>query len=381
MTDLPHPDSTTVPPSKPRLMSLDAFRGLTIAGMILVNNPGSWDQVYPPLLHAEWHGLTPTDLVFPFFLLIMGTAIPLALASRRERGASVFGLILKILWRSLVIFGLGLALNGFPEYDLQTLRIPGVLQRIAVCYLFASLLFLICGPRLLTAMTVLLLVGYSAAMALVPVPGIGTGDLSREGNLAAYLDRLLLAGHIYKTDYDPEGILSTLPALATALIGVLAGRWLRSGRSSYEINAGILASGVLLVLTGYFLSAGIPVNKALWTAPFVLLTGGLGLLGFGLFYWLIDLQAYRKWSVPLLVFGVNPIAAYVLSGLGARFLGMIKVSGPEGDAISLKAWLVERLLSLGIDPMNASLLFSLGFVLTWLLIMSLFYRYRIIIRV
>src|SRR2546423_3420677 len=218
-----------------RLRSLDAFRGLTIAAMVLVNNPGTWMAVYAPLTHARWHGLTPTDVIFPFFLFIVGVAIPL---SRPTVG--------RVLRRAAIIFALGLVLNGLPRFDWATIRIPGVLQRIAVCYLVAALLFLTTSWRRQAITTAALLLGYWAAMMLVPVPGHGRGDLGPEGNLAAWIDRALLGPHVLRLTrvYDPEGILSTLPAVATTLLGVLTGRWLKSDRAPLVITAGMVLAGL-----------------------------------------------------------------------------------------------------------------------------------------
>src|SRR5918911_165925 len=217
-----------------RMASLDVFRGLTIAGMILVNNPGSWEHIYSPLEHAAWHGLTPTDLVFPFFLFIVGVSITLALGKRAERGGPRRDLYVKIFRRTLLIFALGLFLTGLPFDDLSTWRIPGVLQRIAVCYLCASLIFLNTSWRTQTIIAAALLVFYCLLMTMTPVPGFGAGNLTMEGNLAAYVDRAVLGRHTWKPLYDPEGILSTVPAVVTTLCGVLTGHLLRSRRTPLE---------------------------------------------------------------------------------------------------------------------------------------------------
>src|SRR4030095_8127084 len=219
-----------------RLISLDVFRGITIAGMVLVNNPGSWEHIYWPLEHAQWHGWTPTDLVFPFFLFIVGVSITLALSNRVERGSNKRDLYLKILKRSLIIFALGLFLNGFPYFNLSELRIPGVLQRIAICYFFASIIFLNTKLRTQIFITIALLLLYWALMKLVPAPGFVAGDLTKEGSLASYIDRVVFGKHVWAQAkvYDPEGLLSTIPAIATALMGVLTGQWLRSEKSRYE---------------------------------------------------------------------------------------------------------------------------------------------------
>src|SRR6266513_3195272 len=223
-----------MPDQPQRLVSLDVFRGITIAGMVLVNNPGTWSHIYWPLEHAEWNGWTPTDLIFPFFLFIVGVAIPLAFGKRIERGDARRALFLKVLYRSAIIFLLGEFIAGFPHFHLSTIRIPGVLQRIAVCYFLASIIFIKTPPRTLAIIAAALLVVYWLLMMYVPVPGYGAGDLSKEGNLAAYLDRLILAGHTYTPVYDPEGLLSTIPAIATTLFGVLTGHWLQQRRDALD---------------------------------------------------------------------------------------------------------------------------------------------------
>src|SRR5262245_15973632 len=270
-----------------RLISLDVFRGLTIAGMVLVNNAGNWNAVYPPLLHASWHGWTPTDLIFPFFVFIVGVAIPLAFEKRKAIGGSQRDLQLKILRRTLIIFGIGLMLNAFPftMENLTHLRIPGVLQRIALCYFFAALIFVKTKVRTQAIIAAALLIVYWLAMKLIPAPGFAAGDLTMEGSLASWVDRTLLAGHTYRPLYDPEGLLSTVPAVATALFGVLAGQWLMQKREPLEKIAGLFAVGALCVITGYVLNWGFPINKALWTSSYVMFTGGLALQLLALCYW------------------------------------------------------------------------------------------------
>src|SRR5215213_7009765 len=241
-------------PGVTRLLSLDAFRGLTVAGMILVNNPGTWGAIYSPLEHASWHGWTPTDLVFPFFLFIVGVSITLALSRRAESAGGKRDLYVKIVRRSLIIFALGLFLAGFPSFDLSTIRIPGVLQRIAVCYLVASVIFLNTDWRKQLYVAAALLLGYWALMTLVPVPGYGPGDLgSKEWNLAAYVDRAVFGSHVWRFAkvFDPEGLLSTLPAIATTLAGVLTGRLLRSRRGPLEKVSAMFVAGAGLVVAGW----------------------------------------------------------------------------------------------------------------------------------
>ncbi|HVF88192.1 MAG TPA: heparan-alpha-glucosaminide N-acetyltransferase domain-containing protein [Pyrinomonadaceae bacterium] len=364
-----------------RLLSLDAFRGITVAAMILVNNPGSWDAVYAPLKHAEWHGWTPTDLVFPFFLFIVGVSITLALARRAESAETRRDLYVKILKRSLIIFGLGLVLAGFPYFNLETIRIPGVLQRIAVCYLVASIIFLKTDFKGQAVIVAVLLVAYWLLMTLTPAPGYGTGDLSLDGNLAAYFDRAILAGHIYKPNYDPEGILSTLPAIATTLIGVLAGHWLRSPRPPLDKVKGMVVAGVAGVLLGWLWHQSFPINKPLWTSSYVVLTGGMASLFLALCYWLIDIKGFHRWALPFVVSGVNALAAFFLSGLVARVMTIWKVSRAGGSQVTLKNFLYDTLFASWASPINASLLFALCFVLVFLGLMTVLYRRKIFIKV
>jgi predicted acyltransferase len=334
-----------------RLRSLDAFRGLTIAAMVLVNNAGTWAAVYAPLKHARWHGLTPTDVIFPFFLFIVGVAIPL---SRPTPG--------RVLRRAAVIFVLGLVLNGFPGFDWATIRIPGVLQRIAVCYLVAALLSLTTTWRTQAGVTTALLVGYWAAMTLVPVPGYGRADLGPEGNLAAWLDRILLGPHVWRVArvYDPEGILSTVPAIATTLLGVLTGRWLQSGRPPRTLAAGLALMGALATVVGAAWGLWFPVNKALWTSSYAVLTAGLALLVFVACYWAIEIRGWRAWATPFVVLGVNALALFFLSTLAAHVLTLVHV----GD-LTLHRLIFERAFAPWASPINASLAYAIAYLLFW----------------
>lgn len=364
-----------------RLLSLDVFRGLAIAGMILVNNPGSWQHVYAPLRHAEWHGWTPTDLIFPSFLFIVGVALTLSFSGRLERGEGARRLWLKAVRRSAIIFALGLLLNGFPHFDLSTIRIPGVLQRIAVCYLLAATLFLVTGIRGQIAITFALLAGYWLLMTRVPVPGYGAGDLSPEGNLAAYIDRQLMAGHLWRPNWDPEGILSTLPALATTLCGVLAGRWLKTRASPARKAAGLAGAGLAGLLLGEIIDPWFPINKNLWTSSYVLFTAGAALILLALCYWTIEIKGFKRWAKPFEIYGVNAIAVYVLSGLMGRLLIVIDFTLADGSRVPLKAYLFQSLFARLADPINASLAFAICYVLFWLALMWALYRRRIFIKV
>jgi predicted acyltransferase len=376
------------PDGAARLVSLDAFRGATIAGMILVNNPGSWSHIYWPLRHAEWHGWTPTDLVFPFFLFIVGVSITLALSRRAERGGPQRDLYLKIARRTLVIFALGLVLSGFPFFDLSTIRVTGVLNRIAVCYFFAAIIFLKTDWRKQLIITAALLAGYWALVALVPAPGYAAGDLSKEGSVVSFVDRKLLGNHIWKGGgrvYDPEGILSTLPAIATTLCGVLAGHWIRRVRDDYEKVAGMFAAGVVCVILGWAWNPWFPINKPLWTSSYVLFTTGWALLLLALCYWLIDIKGYRRWSLPFVVFGVNALAVFVLTGLAARAMTLREwwnLPRPDGTrGATLQGYLYQNLFASWLPPTNASLAYAVCFVLAWLGLMAVLYRKKIYIKV
>ena len=364
-----------------RMLSLDAFRGITIAGMILVNNPGSWEHIYSPLEHAAWHGWTPTDLVFPFFLFIVGVSITLSLARRAEDGGSKRDLYVKISRRTLIIFGLGLALTAFPYNDAAGFRIPGVLQRIAVCYFFASVIFLNTRWRAQAAIAAALLLVYWAVMKLVPVPGFGAGNLEMEGNLAAYVDRAILGKHTWKPLYDPEGILSTVPSVATALAGVLTGHLLRARREPFEKVAAMFVAGVACVVAGWAWNFWFPVNKALWTSSYVLLTAGFALQTLAVCYWLIDIKGYRAWAKPFLVFGSNALAIYFFSEAFVRVVDARGFKTADGRETNLLALVYERFFARAASPLNASLMFAVCTVLFWLGVMWILYRRRVFIKV
>ena len=458
-----------------RLKSLDVFRGITIAGMLLVNNPGS-GHTYEPLEHAAWNGWTPTDLIFPFFLFIVGVATPFSLGKRGQADSKAW-LFLHILARGLSLFVLGELCYSIPSLNLDPapaefvalrilrviavaflviafvlllypwkskraalivppivaicylallltigavnqhaitshivgakfnfgagllspdrLRIPGVLQRIGVCYAVAASLALLLSWRGIAIAIVTLLALYSAAMLLVPVPSKADpsvsvrGHLDRDDNLAHYLDVKLLGRHVYGAYADPEGILSTIPAIATTLLGILAGLWLRTNRDMAFRCAGMLAFGVLAIILGVILdSAVMPINKQIWSTSFVVFTAGCALLGLGACFYIIDMLGYQQWSRPFEIYGLNAIFAFVLSAIVGRTMPMLRwTDASSGKLVTLRGWLGQQASAIGSHirigsiENNQSLTYAVGYVLFFLLVMWILYRLKIFIKV
>jgi predicted acyltransferase len=342
--------------------------------MLLVNNPGS-DPVYRQLDHAPWSGWTFTDTIFPFFLWIVGVAITLSFAKRVERGADRKQLLAHTIKRALVIYLLGLFLAGFPYFHLATIRVVGVLPRIAVCYLIASVLFLFTTWRGQLAAIVCLYLSYWLLMTLYPVPGLGAGHMERGVNFAAYFDSLFLQGHMWaqtKT-WDPEGLISTLPAIGTTLLGILAGHMLRM--KNHKV-IWLAMSGVVLIALGELLSIWMPINKSLWTVPYSLLMGGLATIEFLGLYWLVDVNKWRKWATPFLIFGSNAIAVFVLSGIVGRLFGLIKVTKAGGQTELLGSFIYSTLFAPLASQINASLLYAVWFVFMLFLVAWFLYSRR-----
>ena len=369
-----------------RLGSLDVFRGATVAAMILVNNAGDWSKTYSPLLHAEWHGWTPTDLIFPFFLFVVGVAIPYAFAGRLERSGGDLGpLHRQIVRRAVILFALGLFLSWFPFYtvDWPAARIPGVLQRIAVVYLVAALAWLHLGTRSRALLALILLVGYWLAMAWVPVPGHGAGDLSPDGNLSAWIDHQALGSHTWRKapgPGDPEGILGTAPAIATALAGLFTGDWLRSRRTRREKLLGLLLGGCAATIAGLALGPWFPINKNLWTSTYVLFTAGMALLLLAAVYYLVDMKDWDGWARPFRIFGTNAIFAYFGSSLMAK-AAIVTRWQAAGETVSLQEWLYRHLFGSWLPDYVASLVWALMFVVIWWGLTALLYRRRIFIKI
>jgi len=422
---------------KERLTSLDVFRGMTIMLMTIVNNPGDWGHIYAPLEHAEWHGCTPTDLVFPFFLFIVGISTVLS-TNVKKFDKSVLE---KIITRALRIFLLGLSLNffskihlgsleGIPlmfvrliftaivtvlllgEYDRKkqfyiavglfvlmillcfggfedfaSVRIPGVLQRIAVVYLIVSIIFVRTNTSVQIIICLACLVGYWALMALVDVPNVGAANFEKGTNLAAWLDNYLLPGHLWVTSktWDPEGILSTIPAIGTGLAGVFTGKLLTNDFPKNKKAIYLLSAGVVSLMIGIFWSDVFPINKALWTSSYVCYAAGIALMILGALYFVIDVLEFDIWIKPFVIFGVNPMLVFFFSGIIPRVLNMIKIAQPgnlENPEAGLVAWLYSHLITPFItEPKNASLAGALTYLVIWFIILVLFDRKKIIIKV
>lgn len=370
-------------------MSLDAFRGITIAGMILVNNPGSWSHVYPPLLHAEWNGWTPTDLVFPFFLFIVGVAMVYSFGSMMDKSMAKKDIYKKVIVRSALLFAIGLLMAVFPVvrfepfrlFDFSTLRIMGVLQRIGLCYLLASVIYLEFRKPMAHALWAAALIGiYWVMMMTIPVPGYGAGDLSMDGNLAAYVDQTVMGNHLWQPGWDPEGLLSTIPAVATVLVGILAGHLLRSARfSKIEKTVYLFVWGNAGLAAGLIADYWFPINKGLWSSSYVLFTGGFALVFLGFCYWLIDIKQYKKWPKVFVILGMNALAVFVLSSLMAKLLYLIPIPAQWG-AESLKGLIYHQLLLPVASPFNASLLFAILYLAFWTWMMYLLYKRKIFIK-
>lgn len=422
--------------TKERLISLDVFRGFTILLMTIVNNPGSWAAIYPPLAHAEWHGCTPTDLVFPFFIFIMGTAIPFAMPSKHFDYA-VFN---KIIVRSLRIFCLGLFLNYFSRIELlglegiylllirlmitfavayallgnfslkiktylvfgifailiilaysqieafQDVRIPGVLQRIGIVYFFISLLYLKTNLKTQLLVAASILLGYWIVMAFVPVPEFGAANFEKGTNLAAWLDNLVLKGHLwsFSKTWDPEGILSTLPAVATGILGMFIGQILNLKIQLTEILKKIAVAGFALLIAGLLWSLLFPLNKSLWTSSYVLYSAGIATLCLTLLYFLIDVANYKKWTKLFLIWGVNPMIVFFFSGIIPRVLSSITIQNPEisTEQINLQSYFYKfYIVPIFSNPMNASLTFAVVYAIFWSLILWVFYKNKLIFKV
>lgn len=370
------------PAASTRLVSLDVFRGLTMAGMVIVNNPGDWGHVYWPLLHAEWNGWTPTDLIFPFFLFIVGVAITL---SRRTSSPA------SILKRAAVIIAVGLFLAGFPRFDPSHWRIPGVLQRIAICYAVAALAYRSVVTRSgratpgtayapLAALAAGLMLAYWAAITLIPVPGGVAGDLTPGNDLGAYIDRAIFGTHTYKPTWDPEGLLSTVPSVATTLLGTLAGLWMREDVTAGR-KAGVLAAaGVAAIAIGEIWNVAFPINKNLWTSSYVMFTGGAAALFLALCYWTLDVKHWRAWSAPFVILGMNALALYAFSALLVKTMARITITTDAGVSMSSAQLVYSTFFEPYLAPRNASLAYALAHLALLFLVLLWMYRRKIFLK-
>ncbi len=422
--------------TRERLISLDVFRGLTILLMTIVNNPGDWGHVYAPLLHSEWHGCTPTDLVFPFFIFIMGVAVPLAMPTKTWDD-TIFN---KILVRSLRMFCLGIFFNYFAKIQLfgldgiplligrliitvavgyalmgnfsskvknilafsilfiylflaysgieayESVRLPGVLQRIGIVYFVVSLLYLKTSKKTQIITGIILLLSYWAIMTSIPVPGIGEANLEKGTNLASWLDSVLLKGHMYRETitWDPEGILSTLPSIVNGIIGLLIGQILQLEISKNQKATKIAIAGIALIIVGLIWSIVFPINKSLWTSSYVLYTTGLAAAVLSILYYIIDIADYKKGFKLFLIWGVNPMIVFFFSQIIPQALVMIQLKNPENPETQIN--LLNYLYHFGIAPffsnlMMASLAGALVYVGIWSFILWIFYKNKLIFKV
>ena len=369
-----------------RLISLDVFRGLTVMAMILVNNPGDWGHIYPPFEHAEWNGCTPTDLIFPFFLFIVGVSLVYALDGVKRQGGPQSAVLLRVLRRAAVLFGLGLLLSLYPKFDFSTVRIMGVLPRIALVFLGCGFIFLKTSWRIQVWLIISFLISYAVLLQLMPVPGFGPANLEPTTNLGAWLDRTVFTeAHLWKQSvtWDPEGLLGTLPALATGLLGSLTAQWLRrKGPEPAAKVAWLFVAGGGLILLGLCWAPWFPINKALWSSPYVLYTGGLAMAGLAALYWICDVQGYRAWTRPALVYGVNAILVFCLSALLSRTFGLFQLALPGGKTGGLKEWLYEwGIAPYFADPRTASLVGAATLIVIWYFMLSWMYKKGVVLKV
>jgi len=367
-----------------RSLALDVFRGLTLAGMILINNEGSWDYAYHQLMHTPWHGFTLADLVFPSFVFIMGVAV--AFGAKRPSPDSLPEAPdwTHVFKRVAILFFLGMLMNFNPErLSLDSYRIPGVLQRIAIAYLCCTVFLTYTHRRAHAAIAAGLLAFYWALMKLIPVPGFGAGDLSMQGNLAAYIDNHIIPGHLFQPAWDPEGILSTIPAISSGLIGLLAGQWLREKqRPATERIAGLLIWGSILFAASLAANKWFPYNKNLWSPSFVLLTSGLAMNGLAMCLWFIDLRGSKSWTKPFVFLGVNSIVAYVFSEMIMGITMVLPVGhDAAGKTVTLRTWLYGHVLAPAFGACNAALIYALLCVGITVAFTALLYKKNVFVKI
>jgi len=372
-----------------RLMCLDIYRGLAVAGMILVDNPGSDEGAYWPIKHAEWNGWTPADLIFPSFLFLVGISIVISITNRRRRGESREQILLHVFWRTVVLIAIGLLVNASPVIglDVHTWRFEGVTQRIGICYLLAAILVLWPNRRAQWTALAACLIGYWAILRFVPVPGFGVPGknipfMDPDRNLVAWLDRKLFMGHLYNGTRDPEGIISTMGALGTTLIGVLSGYLLISEKKKSNKIGRLVLFGIIALMAGLVWNRWFPINKNLWTSSFALFTGGIALLFLAVLYWISEVKHWRgSWTMPVLVLGMNAILAFIADSVvyGPGYSFTVKTQ--RGALISWHEAAQLRLMSLRLSVPNASLLYSLAALLFCWLLLWLLWRKQIFVKI
>ena len=373
-----------------RLLSLDIFRGVSVIAMILVDYPGTWSHRYPIFSHATWNGFTLPDFIFPFFLFIMGVAIPYSLGKKKEQGIQTNQLLKRIIRRCFTLFVLGYVINMLYHsniFDFSTVRLLGVLQRIGIVYLICSILFLKVSNRVLIWSGSCILLLYWALLTLVPVPGFGNPDLTifpKETipNIAAWLDKVILGSRAweYTQPFDPEGLLSTIPCISTTIIGILAGLWIRGRKDKLTKTAYMIVYGIIMVIGGTLWNSWFPINKSIWTSSFVLFTGGWAVILLALLYWVIDVRGFQKSISLFRYFGMNAISAFVLCGMVDALFYQIKVVD-NGKTIALKDLIFNTLFSGWVDAKVGSFLYTIVFILILYFIFRLFFKKNIIIRV
>lgn len=395
--------------TRERLLALDVFRGMTVAGMLLVNNPGTWSAIYPPLKHAPWDGWTPTDLIFPFFLFIVGITTELSLRVRRERGDDDGAILRQIFRRAALIFLFGLTLSAFPFYTwapiadmpdaafldrvvhrFEHLRILGVLQRIGLAYLCGALLTFRTNWKQQIGIIAALLFGYWALMTLVPVPDTGVAGRfvldKPEQLLSAWLDRTVLGlNHLYSgtKTWDPEGLLSTVPAIGTMMLGTFAGRWIsEQERPLTERLAAMFAVGALLMSAGLVWNWCFPINKSIWSSSYVLFTAGMGGVSLATCLWIIDVCKLRRWTFPFVVYGMNPMLAFLGSGLMARLtVSVLTLDAGDGTRISVQGLVFKQFYASWLPPREASFAYAMSFVTVWFLLLWAAWKRGIVLKV
>lgn len=358
--------------SSKRLISLDMLRGLTIALMIVVNDPGSWEHIYWPLEHAAWHGITITDFVYPFFIFIVGVSIVLSSSKQLDAWVDKKKMKKKIWIRSLKIFGLGLFLSLFPDFNFMELRIPGVLQRIAICYLVCAYIYLGTNWKTQVKIAVFSLIGYWLAMVLIPVPGLGAGVLEPGKNLAAWIDSMVIPLKMWQGTWDPEGILSTVPAIVTGITGMLAGQLLKQDMEIEKKLNYLFFIGLICVVGGYTWDLFFPINKNLWTSSYVLFTSGWAFMSFAACILIIDIHGHDRIAKFGVIYGSNAITIYVFAGMLPVLLN---------DMLGVRGLFFNGLVDIGMVPKLASALWSFTYMFICFIPAYIMYRKKIFIKV